>query len=87
MEQGINAYQNQDQWDKMYNLKRGLAVASMPWESALGFALGSYIKDYIDRGNENKITNASKEPQTDFLKGLTPENLSNYSIDLSLIHI
>lgn len=81
MEQGINAYQNQDQWDKMYNLKRGLAVASMPWESALGFALGSYIKDYIDRGNENKITNASKEPQTDFLKGLTPENLSNYSID------
>ena len=30
MEQGINAYQNQDQWDKMYNLKRGLAVASMP---------------------------------------------------------
>ena len=53
----------------------------MPWESALGFALGSYIKDYIDRGNENKITNASKEPQTDFLKGLTPENLSNYSID------
>lgn len=81
MEQGINAYQNQDQWDKMYNLKRGLAVASMPWESALGFALGSYIKNYIDRGNENKITNASKEPQTDFLKGLTPENLSNYSID------
>lgn len=81
MEQGINAYQNQDQWDKMYNLKRGLAVASMPWESALGFALGSYIKDYIDRGNENKITNASKEPQTDSLKGLTPENLSNYSID------
>ena len=81
MEQGINAYQNQDQWDKMYNLKRGLAVASMPWESALGFALGSYIKDYIDRGNENKITNASKEPQTDFLKGLIPENLSNYSID------
>lgn len=81
MEQGINAYQNQDQWDKMYNLKRGLAVASMPWESALGFALGSYIKDYIDRGNENKITNASKEPQTDFLKGLTPENLSNYSIN------
>lgn len=81
MEQGINAYQNQDQWDKMYNLKRGLAVASMPWESALGFALGSYIKDYIDRGNENKITNASKELQTDFLKGLTPENLSNYSID------
>lgn len=81
MEQGINAYQNQDQWDKMYNLKRGLAVASMPWESALGFALGSYIKDYIDRGNENKITNASKEPQTDFLKSLTPENLSNYSID------
>lgn len=81
MEQGINAYQNQDQWDKMYNLKKGLAVASMPWESALGFALGSYIKDYIDRGNENKITNASKEPQTDFLKGLTPENLSNYSID------
>lgn len=81
MEQGINAYQNQDQWDKMYNLRRGLAVASMPWESALGFALGSYIKDYIDRGNENKITNASKEPQTDFLKGLTPENLSNYSID------
>lgn len=81
MEQGINAYQNQDQWDKMYNLKRELAVASMPWESALGFALGSYIKDYIDRGNENKITNASKEPQTDFLKGLTPENLSNYSID------
>lgn len=81
MEQGINAYQNQDQWDKMYNLKRGLAVASMPWESALGFALGSYIKDYIDRGNENKITNASKEPQTDFFKGLTPENLSNYSID------
>ena len=81
MEQGINAYQNQDQWDKMYNLKRGLAVASMPWESALGFALGSYIKNCIDRGNENKITNASKEPQTDFLKGLTPENLSNYSID------
>ena len=81
MEQGVNAYQNQDQWDKMYNLKRGLAVASMPWESALGFALGSYIKNYIDRGNENKITNASKEPQTDFLKGLTPENLSNYSID------
>lgn len=81
MEQGINAYQNQDQWDEMYNLKRGLAVASMPWESALGFALGSYIKNYIDRGNENKITNASKEPQTDFLKGLTPENLSNYSID------
>lgn len=80
MEQGINAYQNQDQWDKMYNLKK-VSCSQYAMGICLRFALGSYIKDYIDRGNENKITNASKEPQTDFLKGLTPENLSNYSID------
>lgn len=80
MTQGTNPFLNKEQWDKMYNLKRGLAVANMPLDSAFGFALGSYIKNYIDRGNENKAEESS-EPQTDLLKGLTPENISNYKSD------
>ena len=54
VQQGINPYLNQDQWNKMYNLKRGLAVAQMPLDSAIGFGIGSLIKNYLSRGNEKK---------------------------------
>lgn len=60
MEQGINAYQNQDQWDKMYNLKRGLAVASMPIEQAIGYGLGAFLNNYFTRGNKKKGLEAAE---------------------------
>lgn len=60
MEQGVNAYQNQDQWDKMYNLKRGLAVASMPIEQAIGYGLGAFLNNYFTRGNKKKGLEAAE---------------------------
>lgn len=60
MEQGINAYQNQDQWDKMYNLKRGLAVANMPIEQAIGYGLGAFLNNYFTRGNKKKGLEAAE---------------------------
>ena len=60
MEQGINAYQNQDQWDKMYNLKRGLAVASMPIEQAIGYGLGAFLNNYFTRENKKKGLEAAE---------------------------
>lgn len=60
MEQGVNAYQNQDQWDKMYNLKRGLAVASMPIEQAIGYGLGAFLNNYFIRGNKKKGLEAAE---------------------------
>lgn len=83
--QGVNPNLNQEQWDKMYNLKRGLAVANMPLDSAMGYALGSYLKNYIDRGREkkqlNELNNINANSNNNLSEMLTPSNMGQYKMD------
>ena len=81
--QGVNPNLNQEQWDKMYNLKRGLAVANMPLDSAMGYALGSYLKNYIDRGREKKQLNElnNNVNNNNLSEMLTPSNMGQYNMD------
>lgn len=44
----------------MYNLKRGLAVASMPIEQAIGYGLGAFLNNYFTRGNKKKGLEAAE---------------------------
>ena len=83
--QGVNPNLNQEQWDKMYNLKRGLAVANMPLDSAMGYALGSYLlKNYIDRGKREKkqLNELNNNVNNNNLSEmLTPSNMGQYNMD------
>lgn len=54
IQQGQNPFLTQDQWNKMYNLKRGLAVANMPLDQAIGYGIGAFLNNYITRGNKRK---------------------------------
>lgn len=56
IQQGRNPFLTDDQWNKMYNLRRGLAVANMPVEQAIGYGIGAFLSNYLDRGNENKAS-------------------------------
>ena len=51
--QGQNPFLTQDQWDKMYNLKRGLAVANMPLDQAIGYGIGALLGNYLGRRDDN----------------------------------
>lgn len=61
--QGQNPFLTQDQWDKMYNLKRGLEVANMPLDQAIGYGIGAWLGNYLSRRNDNiasgKINNTT----------------------------
>lgn len=63
--QGQNPFLTQDQWDKMYNLKRGLAVANMPLDQAIGYGIGAWLGNYLGRRDDNiasgNINNSSDD--------------------------